>query len=44
VMGPCLGGRLKEVFDGLTSSLDIVLIDVVKGRPEDNGGSGRGHF
>jgi len=30
VMDPSLGGRPKEVFDGLSSGLDVVLVDVVK--------------
>jgi len=30
VVDPSLGGRPKEVFDGLASSLDIELVDVVK--------------
>jgi len=41
-MDPSLGGRLKEVFDGLTSGLDVELIDVVKVRP--GGDRGSGHF
>ena len=44
MVGPSLGGRPKEVFDGLASSLDVVLVYIVKGRPGDNRGSGRGHF
>ena len=30
VVDPSLGGQPKEVFDGLASSLDIELVDVVK--------------
>jgi len=30
MMNPSLGGRPKEVFDGLTSGLDVELVDVVK--------------
>ena len=44
VMSPSLGGQPKEVFDGLTSSLDVELVDVVKIRPGGDRGSGRGHF
>jgi len=44
MVGPSLGGRPKEVFDGLASSLDIELVDVVKVGPGGDGGSGRGHF
>ena len=39
-----MGGRPKEVFDGLASVLDVELVDVVKGGPGGDGGSGRGHF
>ena len=44
MMDPSLGGQPKEVFDGLASSLDVVLVYVVKVGPGGNGGSGRGHF
>jgi len=44
VMSPSLGGQPKEVFNGLTSSLDVELVDVVKIRPGGDRGSGRGHF
>jgi len=32
-MDPSLGRRPKEIFDGLSSGLDVELVDVVKGRP-----------
>ena len=44
MMDPSLGGRPKEVFDGLASVLDVVLVYVVKGGPGGDRGSGRGHF
>jgi len=30
VVDPSLGGRPKEFFNGLTSGLDVELVDVVK--------------
>ena len=44
MVSPSMGGRLKEVFDGLASGLDVELVYVVKVGPRGNGGSGRGHF
>ena len=41
IMGPSLRGRPKEVFDGLASSLDVELVDVVKVGPGGGRGSGR---
>ena len=44
MVSPSLGGRPKEVFDGLASTLDVELVYVVKGGPGGDRGSGRGHF
>ena len=44
MMCPSLSGRLKEIFNGLPSSLDVELVDIVKVGPGGDGGSGRGHF
>jgi len=44
MVDPSLGGQPKEVFDGLSSSLDVELVNVVKVGPGGDRGSGRGHF
>jgi len=44
MVDPSLGGQPKEVFNGLTSGLDVELVYIVKVGPGGDRGSGRGHF
>jgi len=43
-MNPSLDGQPKEVFNGLTSGLDVELVNIVKVGLGGDRGSGREHF